>query len=74
MQGELLRWSGYSLERKAQHGFHKLKGITFDRKGNLWALNTACELAVWNEQDEEWDVKVSDAAALALRTPYITLV
>lgn len=55
--GELLRWSGYSLERKAQHGFHKLKGITFDRKGNLWALNTACELAVWNEQDEEWDVK-----------------
>ncbi|KAL8436623.1 hypothetical protein ACSSS7_001553 [Eimeria intestinalis] len=56
-QGELLRWSGYSLERKAQHGFHKLKAITFDRKGNLWALNTACELAVWNEQDEEWDVK-----------------
>ncbi|KAL8271517.1 hypothetical protein Esti_004552 [Eimeria stiedai] len=55
--GELLRWSGFSLERKAQHGFHKLKAITFDRKGNLWALNTACELAVWNEQDEEWDVK-----------------
>lgn len=59
LQGELLRWSGYSLERKEQHGFHKLKGITFDRKGNLWALNTACELAVWNEQDQEWDVKVS---------------
>lgn len=57
-QGELLRWGGFALERQQQIGFHKLKAIAFDKKGNLWALNTASELAVWNEELREWDIKV----------------
>ncbi|CDJ44049.1 hypothetical protein, conserved, partial [Eimeria tenella] len=55
--GELLRWGGFSLETKEQKGFHKLKTIEFDRKGNLWALNAASELAVWSEEEKDWDIK-----------------
>lgn len=60
-QGDIATWNGYTWSDQEVGRFKKAMAICCDRLGNIWVLSSSYEIAKWDTEVQEWDMKVLPA-------------